>query len=662
MPTQSRRTSVLLLAAAIVATSLIAAACSAGTDDGGSAGGVAGEATPTVSTAPGSCDPGDPTACLLPWPNDRFTTADPARPTGRRLDLPAAGMPVNARGVAVDPAEWNRNDGFSPSSIGMVVVPGVDPAASGLPPQTDIAASLAEDAPLAVVDVGTGERVPAWAELDTNVTDPARRPLRIVPATSLAEGHRYAIGLGGLRRADGSEIAPSEAMADVLAEPDDDEQRWLGALRTAGLDTPSIDVAWAFTVASNESLSGRLRSMWDETRSELGDGAPPFRVTSVADEGPVRIVQGTFEMPKYLTGTGATGSVLNNADSPTGTPTRDGTMTSPFLCAVPAQATGPSPFVVYGHGLLGSRTEVLDIGSVGAANGVGFCAADWIGMSTEDVPTIGAELADLNLFRTQPDRMQQGHLGFLLLGRLLASPQGFVTDPAFQTTMGGPLVDGAQLSFLGASQGGILGGAPSALTDDWDATVLAVGGLGYNLLLNRSIDFDKFVPVLSAAYPDELTRALGVEIIQNLWDRGENTAYAQHLTGDPYPQRSEPQRVLLLEAFGDHQVANVSTEKLARTLGVPRVAPTLAEGRSPDVEPFALIEPVPALPWPGNALVVWDFGSDAPPIGPTPPRSGEDPHGKLSGVPQALALLVSFIRPGGQVVDVCGTGPCRTPG
>jgi hypothetical protein len=120
--------------------------------------------------------------------------------------------------------------------------------------------------------------------------------------------------------------------------------------------------------------------------------------------------------------------------------------------------------------------------------------------------------------------------------------------------------------------------------------------------------------------------------------------------------------VLLLEAFGDHQVANVSTEKLARTLRVPRVAPTLAEGRSTDLEPFLGIPPVDVLPHPGSALVVWDFGTPAPPTANTPPREGEDPHGKLSGVPQALALVAAFIQPHGIVLDVCGDQPCASPG
>jgi hypothetical protein len=46
----------------------------------------------------------------------------------------------------------------------------------------------------------------------------------------------------------------------------------------------------------------------------------------------------------------------------------------------------------------------------------------------------------------------------------------------------------------------------------------------------------------------------------------------------------------------------------------------------------------------------------------TPPRDGEDPHGKLSGVPQALALVAAFVQPGGVVMDVCGGQPCASPG
>lgn len=625
-------------------------------------------ASPTVAEAEpagtGRCSDVDPTACLLPWPNDSFTRADPGTPTGRRLDLPADGMPVNKDGVRIGTAEWDRNDGFSPSSVGLVTVPDLDLTASGLPAQTDIARSMRDDSPLVVVDVTSGERVPAWAELDLGVTDPTRRLLRIVPAVGLAEGHRIAIGLRSLMRSDGADVEPTAGVGRLRTSPTSTERSWLDALAAAGLRADQISTAWSFTVASGESLSGRLRHMWNETRAEVGDGAPPFTVTSAEVVGAAKVVRGTFDMPRYLQGDGGPGSVFNNDGDPDGTPTRNGSMRDEFVCTVPSSATAaaPAPFVLYGHGLLGSRDEVLGIGAVGASAGIGFCALDFLGMSRNDLPTVIGEFAELSGFRTQADRLQQGHLGFLLLGRLLASGAGFATGAAFQDATGGSVIDGTQLSFLGASQGGILGGVPSALSQDWSRVILAVGGMGYNLLLRRSIDFDEFATPFQAAYPDELDQALALELVQQLWDRGENTGYARHLTADPYEGVSERRTVMLLEAFGDHQVANVSTEKLARTLGVPRRVPTLADGRSRDADPFFGIPAIESLPHRGSGLVVWDFGTPAPPASQSPPREGDDPHGKLGDEPDALALVASFIARDGAVVDVCEAQPCRSPG
>ncbi len=665
------------VAAVLLAAALLASSCS-GTD--GSSGGDDGPGTDVagerlVAEEPpgtGHCDDTDQTRCLLPWPSDTYTRSDPESVTGLRVDLPLDGMPTNATGVPVDPTEWNRNDGFSPASIAQVVIPDVDPEASRLPPQTDIGASIAPDSNLAVVDLETGERVPAWAEVDSTVSDPSTAPLRVVPATALIEGHTHAVGLWNLVRTDGTEVEPSEGFAAVLQDPDADQQQWLAALEEVGPPIGELDAAWSFTVASTESLTGRLRHMWAETAEDLGvqldaegatgGGAPPFTVTSSEQNGPVRVVQGSFEMPKYLTGDGGPGAVLDNDDDPDGLPTATGTMEAPFTCVVPAQAPDPVPFVLYGHGLLGDRSEVLDIGMAGASVGIGFCALDYIGMSSADIPTVLEEFQDLSRFRTQPDRLQQGHLAFLLLGRLLASSEGFATDPAFQDSDGSSMILPDGLTLLGASQGGILGGPATALSPDWNRAILAVGGLGYNLLLGRSVDFDQFQPVLEAAYPDQLDRALLLGIIEQLWDRGENAGWAQHLTDDPFPASGGTTTVMLLEAFGDHQVANVSTEKLARTLGVPRLAPTLAPRRSSDVEPYWGIEPIGTTPHSGSALVVWDFGTPAPPTANTPPREGDDPHGKLSSVPEALALVVAFAQPNGVVLDVCAGAPCSSPG
>lgn len=660
------------MAGVLATLAVLAGACTSGDDGAGDTaaeettpadGTETTEPTDAVDTEPpgtGACDDTDPTACLLPWPSDRFTRRDAATATGRRLDLPADSMPANADGTAVDPTEWNRSDGFSPVSKLMTVVADLDVEASGLPPITDIGRSLDDDSPLVLADMETGERVPAWAELDAQATDPERRPLAIVPAAALVEGHRHAIALRDLRRSDGTEVEPSEAFAALVEDPGVD-QAWLDVLADAGAPAEDLDVAWSFTVGSAESIAGRLRHMWDETAAEVGEGAPPFTVTSSEDEGGATVVRGTFEMPRYLQGDGGPGTVLDNDDDPDGIPQRNGTMEAEFVCTLPtsAKADDPSATVIYGHGLLGSRDEALGIGSIAATVGYTFCAADWIGMSSADIAPIVEALKDLTAFRTVPDRLQQGHLGFLLLGRLLASDDGFAGDPAFQDADGEPLIDVDATSFLGASQGGILGGVPSALTTDWDRAVLAVPGMGYNLLLRRSTNFDQFAPPLADAYPDPLDQALLIDLIQQLWQRGENAGYAQHLTEDPY-EGTEATDVLLLVAFGDHQVANVSTDNLARTLGIGRLAPTLVDDRSPDVEPFWGIPEITSLPSDGSGMLVWDFGTPPPPVDDVPPRDGEDPHGKLAEVPQALALVDAFLAPDGQLIDVCDGEPCRS--
>lgn len=653
-----RRSRAIAAVAIFAAAALTATACSSG---GSNAKNGTSTAVP-VKVEPkgtGACDPTDATRCLLPFPSDRYTRADPSTPTGRRLDIPADGTPANKAGKHIDPTEWNRNDGFSPSSVGLTVVPGLDAGRSALPPQTDIAQSLAPNSPVVVLDVTTGKRVPAWAEFDPK-TPRGNRLLRIVPAVGLGEGHRIAIALRNLKHGDGTAIAPDAAYTKLVADPTPREREWLDALDRAGLAPSTLTLAWSFTVASEQGLSGRLRHMWSETSTALGKGAPPFTVTTTDDAGAARVVRGTFVMPNYLTGSGGPGSVFNNAGDPNGIPRRNGTMKDDFVCTVPKQAHAASaPFVLYGHGLLGSRDEAVGIGTVAASVGIGFCAVDEIGMSSADIPTVIKELGDLSLFRTQADRLQQGALGFLELGRLLASAKGFGTNAAFQDAAGASIIDAKKLSLLGASQGGILDGAPSSITNDWNRVILAVGGMGYNLLLRRSVDFDQFQPPFDAAYPDPVDQAIALELMELLWDRGENTAYAQHLTTSPYPGTTA-KTVLLLEAFGDHQVANVATEKLARTLAVERRAPTLAPGRSADIAPLFGIDPLPSLPHKGSGLVVWDFGTPTPPPAELPNRAGEDPHGKLADEPRALALVAAFVNDG-TIIDVCSGGPCHTP-
>ena len=119
-----------------------------------------------------ACDFTDPAVCLYPWPNDHYTKRDASTPTGRRLALQRSSMPKNKDGKPLDPTDMNRADGFSPGSMLITKVPGLDTLAagrkSGLPRLGDVSKSLAKRSPVVVINARTGKRHPVWAEVDSN--------------------------------------------------------------------------------------------------------------------------------------------------------------------------------------------------------------------------------------------------------------------------------------------------------------------------------------------------------------------------------------------------------------------------------------------------------------------------------------------------------------
>jgi hypothetical protein len=135
----------------------------------------------------GVCDPTDHAHCLLPFPNDRFTVADPTTATGRRLNLSPLAMPRNVSNKPIDPTELNRNDGWSPGSAVLTSVPGLDVKRSRIPDVTDPGASMSKNAPVLLLDAATGHRHPYTAELDGNPTD-GEQPLLIVRPAVNATG------------------------------------------------------------------------------------------------------------------------------------------------------------------------------------------------------------------------------------------------------------------------------------------------------------------------------------------------------------------------------------------------------------------------------------------------------------------------------------------
>jgi hypothetical protein len=672
------------------------------------------------------CDPIDPAHCMFPFPNDHFTkevaalAADRAAGyTGRRIDFHPLSMPRNRAGVPINPLDYQRNDGFSPGNMIITHVPGLDSQAAfertGAVPITDIGRYDNRNQPVVVIDAETGERHPIWSEIDSNPLldpddgepDPEDVNLLIRPADNFDEGHRYIVALRNMREADGDVIPaqrPFRTYRDRIATTDPAVEsrrphfeKIFRTLADAGIGRKKLLLAWDFTVASERNLSERALSIRDAAFAELGDGdladmrvdgrAPTFEVTGTTNFTPAensriaRRVEGTITVPCFMAAPGCPpGSAFAFAlgsNVPLGIP--GNTMRANFICNIPRQAIdGAAPVqvkpVIYGHGLLGSASEVNSGPQAAMAfeHGYTYCATDWAGFATQDIGTVAASLQDLSHFPKLIDRMQQGFVNQMFLGRALVHPQGLGTNPAFQAA-GRSVIDGERLYYDGNSQGGIMGGALTALSPDFSRAVLGVPGMNYSTLLRRSVDFDAYakgqfvdglqIPVgLYQNYPNQLERPLIISLIQMLWDRGEANGYAHHMTTDPLPN-TPPHEVLLHVAFGDHQVAPVTAEVEARTIGAVTNPTPLDPGRHSDVEPLWGIPRVDfTTPYAGSAIVYWDSGSPTPPTTNTPPREGQDPHGHVRNDVKARRQKAVFLSPSGSVTEQCGGGPCYANG
>jgi hypothetical protein len=657
----------------------------------------------TAATPAADCQPFvEP--CLLPFPNDLFTKPDSTSATGRRVDLPQAAMPTNTNGVQINVAPYNRNDGFSPGSSIIARVPGLDNQAAI--EQTnpvrlaDMSQTYAPAAPIVVIDAATRARTLIWAELDSNASDSQHTTLLVHPGKNLVEGHRYVVGLRNLKNADGQTLAAPDWFARFrddrpLLKSQRSEREHYGqifkALKDAGIDRKTLYMAWDFTVASRRSLTSPMLSIRNDAFGQLGDSnlsdlqvqgnASQFAVTSVqnftTDQNPrlLREVQGTFTVPCYLTTSScAIGGGFNySSTNPDATPTQQSgnVGTTQFDCIVPRAAEGASARAsLYGHGLLGSRTEVRagNVQAMAAEHNFVFCATDWWGLAQADTPFDVSALQNINRFPAVADRLQQGVLNTLLLGRLMANPSGFASHAAFQQG-GNPLFDTSHLYYDGNSQGGIMGGITTAVAPDYTRAVLGVTGMDYGgVLLQRSTDFTPFANFLygvapGGGYTDSSIHPLILDLMQQLWDRGEADAYAAHMTSDPLPG-TPAHKVLMHIAYGDHQVSQYAAAVEARTVGAQAHQPALdLPARSQDVNLFYGVPAIQSYPFDGSAIVIWDDGPglvSPPPLTNTPPTVGRDPHGDVRATVAARAQKSAFLDANGSVVDVCGGQPCHT--
>jgi hypothetical protein len=660
---------------------------------------MADSAAQVASSVLSPCDPLDSTRCVFPFPNDHFSLPGATTDSGRQVNIGrrAVFAPLSPD-FTVDTSRWSEADGFSIGPMLLLNNVDIDLDETGATPLTDLDQTYAPDAPALLFDAETGDRELLWLERDLRGSTLADRPIIGRVGRNLKEGHRYIVALRNMKNSSGDPVPASAAFAvyrdstpttvlPVEARRPQMEDI-LDRLTSFGVDRSELYLAWDFTTQSSHSTSKRLLHMRDDAFDILGSASPAFNVTSTTNgvDGKVfRIVDGTFQVPLYMNGGGAPGTTLRTG--PDGLPVNNGDFfTAGFRCVIPLAATtgGSAPAVparisLYGHGLLGSHTEVdaTNVRDFANEHNVVLCATSWSGFSSGDTLFVASVLADFTNFPTFIDRQHQGMLNMLFLGRLLKHADGLASHASFKVD-GESMLDRSELFYDGNSQGGILGGVLAAVAQDATRFSLGVPGMNYSTLLNRSTDFSVYDNIFAVQYPNSTDRNLLLSMAQNIWDRTDPNGHVWHQIADPYA--NTPVKKLLCQvAFGDHQVAPVTMEVAARTNGMfiyKSDDDIVVDKPLPDVTPYYDIPKIPSFPFDGSALVIWDSGNPPPPIGNITPYeitnmdpewadleacakagTGGDPHSCPRRDPDARIQKSEFLKTGGAIVDVCAGLP-----
>ncbi|MCB9688531.1 MAG: hypothetical protein H6735_26070 [Alphaproteobacteria bacterium] len=497
-------------------------------------------------------------------------------------DLPTTGDAP----IPVERLAWR--EGFSPAQVSVMRLDGVDdsrfPRASAIAPG---------EGSVRMVDLTAGAYVPCMAELDA-YPEALERATLVRPLHALPYGHRIAVVVttDAVARPDRFDAMLSDRPPPSLAEQAPHWKSLMADLEAFGIPSDEIAVAWDFPVAD-----GTL-----PLRAALDQVAPPgghafTTVRSAADGDRVvgrtwRAAVGTYRVQDFLVGDR---SLQLDAD---GRPSVVGETDAYLYVHVPDSVkdapAGSVPVMVFGHGIFSEPEAYLDepddpSGVVQLADelGVIVVATMWRGLCAPDRMVPITVAGDFSQISELTDMLVQGQVNVRTLLEEVRSGD-LVDDPVFTGASGQALVDRGHVVYYGISLGGIEGAVLLAQDPPVDAGALHVGGSMWSTMLERSSDWLAFEILMRVSVPDPSDRQVLYALSQLWWDPVDPIAWTPELSTTPF---------LLQESIGDEQVANLTTEALARSVGLPLLAPEVRV-------PWEMATEVGPLP--GRALVQFD--------------------------------------------------------
>ena len=604
-----------------------------------------------------------------------------------------APLPLSRAPLDAGAGGWNALDGFSPLVAGLRFAPGVDLDRSPLLPRLwNVANSLDPACPTVLLDTVTGRRVPHWVELDhrsdQELPGGYNRTLMLWPAQSLEFGRRYVWAYSGLVDSGGAALPASPAFAALRdgtpsPEPSVNARRQhyrdevFAPLARAGVPVPGLQLAWDFTVATQEGTQERLLSARDDALGRVppDKGYFGFNVTKVQDNysaDTLRRVEGTFEVPLYLE-TAEPGQRARLVLGAGGEPAYQGMASARFIVMIPRSAAGAdgrglgaSTLAQYGHGLFGSAEEVDEAYLQAEANRRSrvMVGVDWWGLSKYDVvPVVQMLLTNATNFGIVPDRLLQGVVNHHVVMPTVLF--GLARD-ASMLVGGAPVLpppDRARSHYFGNSLGGIMGTVYVATSGSRAAPMpgnvtrgcLGVNGGPFSLLLPRSVDFSALWSLISAlVYPDPQDKIALLNLFQELWSRAGPGGWMSSAGATP-PRGTQPHTVMQHYGVGDAQVTYLGAYSIGRSVPGLMFASNVREANQTTFGFDTVPDDANVT---GSSVIQGYSFAGVPPVPQrnVPPNKTEDTHECVRRAPQAQDQMALFFETG-VIHNFCG-GAC----
>jgi len=269
------------------------------------------------------------------------------------------------------------------------------------------------------------------------------------------------------------------------------------------------------------------------------------------------------------------------------------------------------PVVVFGHGLGGSRHDVLNLAEPLTSKGFAVVAIDMWGHGSRYNPTdVRNNLGDKPMFTGDPmlrdgfgdpvglssyldffenflnigairDSIRQSALDESRLAMLVqAKPDLSALAAPYGAT---PKLDTNHVAYLGESFGTIVGTLLASIEPSIDLYVLDVPGGG---ILDQIVPNSPELASLALPYAETIYRTQGdldrfhpaISMMQAILDAGDSLAYAPHVLKNRLTVNDSPlgkRSVVLIQALLDETMPAASTYALARNFGLAVLQPDL---------------------------------------------------------------------------------------